>query len=141
MGTRSLTFIYDGLGETVNGAVACMYRHMDGYPSGHGKELAEFLLPFKIVNGLGADEGPVANGTGCLAAQIVAHFKDGPGGIYLKSVRSTDCWQDYEYHIFVDGGAVFVRVKQNNGGGKRKKEIFFGNREEFLAFCSKKDQS
>ena len=140
MSTRSLTFVYDGLGETVNSAAVCMYRQRDGYPSGHGKILAEFLLPFKIGIGLGIDATEqLANGAGCLAAQIVARFKQHPGGIYLKPVRSTDCWQDYEYHIFVGGETVFIRVKQNNGGGKRKKEIFFGNREDFLAFCSKEN--
>ena len=72
MGTRSLTFV------TENEAmpILCMYRQMDGYPSGHGADLAEFLAPIKMVNGLGSDAESVANGTGCLAAQIVAHFKD-----------------------------------------------------------------
>ena len=139
MGTRSLTFVYDGDTEKVGSTVLCMYRHMDGYPSGHGKDLAEFILPFKIVNGLGGDGTHIANGVGCFAAQIVAHFKEGPGGIYLKPARSTDCWQDYEYHVFVDDDDVHIRVKQNNGGGSRKKEIFFGNREKFLAFCTKEN--
>jgi len=37
MGTRSLTYVYDNKEPLV-----CMYRQFDGYPSGHGKELAEF---------------------------------------------------------------------------------------------------
>ena len=41
MGTRSLTFVYEGEKPIVN-----MYRQFDGYPSGHGAELAEFLNSF-----------------------------------------------------------------------------------------------
>jgi hypothetical protein len=38
MGTRSLTFVYDGDEPMIN-----MYRQFDGYPSGHGSELADFF--------------------------------------------------------------------------------------------------
>ena len=50
MGTRSLTYVYDN--DDV--PVVCMYRQFDGYPTGHGSELAHFLVPFKIVNGISA---------------------------------------------------------------------------------------
>ena len=95
MGTRSLTFVYDEDGRTI----ISMYRQYDGYPSGHGKDLAEFLEPITMVNGIGMTEAVIANGPGCLAAQLVAHFKDGPGGIYLEPTTAVDCGQDYEYHI------------------------------------------
>ena len=39
MGTRSLTFVYDEDGRKIIN----MYRQYDGYPSGHGKDLAESL--------------------------------------------------------------------------------------------------
>jgi hypothetical protein len=32
-----------------------MYRQFDGYPSGHGQELAEFLLSGEMVNGIKID--------------------------------------------------------------------------------------
>jgi hypothetical protein len=51
---------------------------MDGYPDGHGQELADFLDGFKIVNGISTEDRDfpkVANGMGCLAAQVIAHFK------------------------------------------------------------------
>lgn len=47
MGTRSLTFMSDECGDVL----VCMYRQFDGYMSGHGVELAEFLAGFPIVNG------------------------------------------------------------------------------------------
>ena len=100
MGTRSLTFVYEGEKPVIN-----MYRQFDGYPSGHGTELAEFLRPIKVINGIGGDQnklGRFANGMGCLAAQMIAHFKDSVGGFYIHPVTDTDCWQDYEYHVYED---------------------------------------
>lgn len=74
MGTRCLTVFMDAEEEICN-----MYRQMDGYPDGHGQELADFLSGFKVCNGINmADERVVlklANGMGCLAAQTVAFFK------------------------------------------------------------------
>ena len=60
-----------------------IYNHYDGYPSGLGVTLANYLQDFKVVNGLGNDQELVANGMGCLAAQTVKYLKDGPGNIYL----------------------------------------------------------
>jgi hypothetical protein len=72
MGTRSLTRINIANGDRIIN----LYRQFDGYPSGHGKELFEFLNGFEIVNGYSGNEGPkAANGAGCLAAQLVTHFK------------------------------------------------------------------
>lgn len=72
MGTRSLTRIIDSNGD----CIINMYRQFDGYPSGHGRDLFDFLDGFNIVNGYNGQEGPkAANGAGCLAAQLVTHFK------------------------------------------------------------------
>lgn len=123
MGTRSLTFVYDR-----NEPVICLYRQYDGYPSGHGAELAEFLSGFEIVNGFGQKRDKLANGMGCLSAQIVAHFKDGVGQFYLHAPRvGRDDGQDYEYHIHADR---IVVLNYNN------KEIFNGNWADFEKFCS-----
>lgn len=127
MGTRSLTFIYD---ESKNKArpLACMYRQYDGYPSGHGKELSDFLTPITLVNGFSVDAevGGVANGMGCLAAQMIAHFKTDVGNIYLtRPVLNQDSWQEYEYHVFPDKIVV-----------KRPKDVIFeGTWNEFSEFC------
>ena len=126
MGTRSLTYVYGGDRETK--PLVCMYRQYDGYPSGHGQELIDFLKPIKLVNGLGPEKKQkIANGMGCLAAQLIAHFKDGPGQFYLYEPElNQDAWQDYEYHIFENG----IDVKDSYG-----KTIFSGNNKEFCGFC------
>jgi hypothetical protein len=89
MGTRSLTFIKDNGGEHL----ATVYRQFDGYPSGHGKDIAA-LADRKIVNGISAGfhESTHANGFGELAAKIICALKsDKPeGGIYIASVRDPE---------------------------------------------------
>lgn len=110
MGTRSLTVFTD---ET-QGELAVMYRQFDGNPSGHGKELCEFLSNMTIVNGYsgGMAAGTHANGMGCLAAQVVAHFKNkaGLGGIYLYPAGTRDVDEEYIYFVSNSNGRPWVQV-------------------------------
>jgi hypothetical protein len=123
MGTRSLTFVYEE-----NKPIMNMYRQFDGYPSGHGQELADFLLSGDLVNGYSDTKTVQFNGMGCLAAQMIVNFKKSVGGFYIYPVDSTDCWQDYEYHVYEDT----VVVKDPN------EVIFDGSWDEFKAFCCEK---
>lgn len=128
MGTRCLTFVENGLGEKL----VCIYRQFDGYPSGHGAELAEFLSNMTIVNGYNLQEKrKIANGAGCLAAQLLAKLKHGVGGIYIHPITSTDSWHDYEYYIraCVDRG---IQVKVKDSGGN---VLFAGDTEQFASYC------
>ena len=100
MGTRSLTYIKSEYNTDDN--IICMYRQYDGYPEGHGLDLSAFLNNFRVVNGLGVNiPKKTANGMGCLAAQLVAELKDGPGNIYLYPTDSKDCGEEYIYEIFM----------------------------------------
>ena len=65
-----------------------IYNHYDGYPSGLGVTLADYLQDFIVVNGLGSGQGQVANGIGCLAAQVIKHIKEGPGNCLLYTSPS-----------------------------------------------------
>ena len=98
MGTRALTFVYDA----DNQPFLNLYRQYDGYIEGHGAELAEFLAGKTLVNGYGRESTELANGMGCLAASLVAHFKETVGGFYIHPVTATQCGQDYEYHVYED---------------------------------------
>ena len=139
MGTRSLTFVYDGKEPMIN-----MYSQFDGYPSHHGSKLAEFLNSFDaIVNGIRVgDNRKIANGMGCLAAQLVHNFKGSVGGeesiamkgrspnlagqFYLYPVTAKDCGQEYEYHVYENKVVV-----------KNPTEVIFsGTWREFNEFCS-----
>ncbi len=141
MGTRSLTFVYDGDEAIIN-----MYRQYDGYPSGHGAELANFLGQFTIVNGIRVGESrKVANGMGCLAAQMVSHFKgDEAGQFYLYPASAKDCGQDYEYHVYTGQRGLCVRITDRGRNmfgltmSDKNDAIFDGTVEEFTDFCTEK---
>lgn len=108
MGTRSLTtFIEKWKDEKTNKVkqtkIVTMYRQYDGYPEGHGLELATFLTRGKMVNGIPyGEDGIFFNGMGCLAAQCVADFKQGAGGIYLHRGGTINCWEQYRYEVILD---------------------------------------
>ena len=106
---------------------AQIYKHYDGYPSGHPVELAKFLNGFSIVNGLGMDTNKIANRLGCLAAQYIAAFKMVPGDLYVENPDTehgdlnyiTYVWgtenKDIWISIFEDykhGGCIFVGKPQ-----------------------------
>ena len=118
--------------------IALMYRQFDGYPSGHPLETANWLASGKMVNGFGhINEGDlVFNGPGCLAAQLVAKYKDGCGGTYLEPVSARGkCWEDYLYDIVVNTatlGITFIAYENN----KRPKKIFEGLPEDFEKFVN-----
>ena len=140
MGTRSLTVVYDEQKRPILN----LYRQYDGYPSGHGAELAAFLGEFEaITNGIQVGETRrTANGMGCLAAQLVTHFKTGVGGIYIHSIESTECGQDYEYHVYLnEDRQVCVQVKDRgwNAFGLTLSEtnecLFDGPVTRFNNFC------
>lgn len=92
MGTRSLTVVVDAQWETSVwkrnkqielpeprikvSEIMVMYRHYDGYPKGHGQEVADFLLGGQVTNGISLGRQlRTFNGMNCLAAQVVAAFK------------------------------------------------------------------
>lgn len=102
MGTRCLTAVVDSRGNEI----LTMYRQMDGYPDGHGNELKEAFGNIKMVNGLTGDSN-VANGAGCLAAQIVAHFKTEPGSFYIEKPGARDRGEEYLYMLTVPSAEGF----------------------------------
>jgi len=135
MGTRSLTYVYenykDEQGNKVEKPIICLYRQYDGYPTGHGAELADYLTGMYVVNGLGIQDQDkkIANGMGCLAAQLVANFKTEAGQFYLHVPElNRDDWQEYEYHIQQDKILVY----------SYDKIIFEGTWPEYFAWILEK---
>ena len=104
MGTRSNTVIYDDDVQILN-----LYRQHDGYLSGHGAELLAFLEPMTIVNGFTMGATNIANGAGCLAAQMVAHFKVRVGGIYIQPPMG-ELENDYTYDVVVKDDVILLTV-------------------------------
>jgi len=152
MGTRSLTRVIETWNDEKTSklkkqTLVCMYRQYDGYPSGMGSDLAEFLNSGKIVNGISlAETERVFNGMGCLAAQMVAHFKDGAGGYYLYPTNVGKVWQEYEYEIIQHEGEELklkvIEVGYINDKGKYckgKKTLYFGSPKGFESWLSVKE--
>ena len=151
MGTRSLTRVFEThkdekKNKQVKVQLVNMYRQYDGYPEGHGTELADFLKGGKVVNGIGYDEKNIVfNGAGCLAAQMIAHFKNGAGGFYIESITAKNCGQEYEYEVIVDWDTMEVTMKcievgyiDSKGKYKRgKRTLFEGNPVLFEQFVEK----
>ena len=126
MGTRCMTLVKD---EDGKGDVLCLYRQFDGYVEGHGKDLVSFLKGLTLVNGLGpercrAGEGEsyeVANGMGCLAAQIVAYFK---GNFYRKGKATVVpvygeelTWKKAREKVGITPGSFYVCARKGKAEG------------------------
>ena len=132
MVTRSTTRVVCGNVTLIN-----MYRQFDG----HGAELAAFLSTQRLTDGIpgrkSAGEGKVwSNGPGCLAAQLVAHFKKGPGGIYIAGPSN---WEEYNYTVEVGEYTNAIRVKVHLGGDPNT-PIFDGTLAEFTAYVADHDE-
>lgn len=144
MGTRSTYRVIeqykdDKTGKVKNQNICLMYLQYDGYPSGHPSETAEWLASGRVVNGISSNETQlVFNGAGCLAAQLVAKYKNGPGGCYLHPINHRGkCWEDYVYDIIVKEDNTIEFVCYENY--KRPKELFRGSPVDFVLQYSKQE--
>ena len=145
MGTRSTYRIIEEWSEgkkvkkTKQQELCLIYLQYDGYPTGHPLETAEWLSTGTVVNGLGMNEERlVFNGAGCLAAQLIAKMKDGPGGTYIHSLKSRgESWEDYLYDIIIKEDGSIEYVCYNND--ETKTELFRGTPQEFVKKYSKKE--
>lgn len=144
MGTRStyrvLEQYTDEKTQKVKDQELClMYLQYDGYPTGHPLETAEWLSKGRVVNGFSPNETIlIFNGAGCLAAQLVEKYKNGPGGCYLHPLKHRGkCWEDYLYDIIIkeDNSIEFVCYEND----KRPKELFRGSPENFVKKYQKED--
>lgn len=133
MGTRSLTIILDG-----NSEVCRIYRQYDGYPKGHGVELAEACAGRVMVNGF-SDKKKQANGMGCLAALIVSALKgDDAGGIYLHPTGGEiGEWVEYVYTLRLIGETIQLQCTTQTGPWPfnvqaKEKHVFTGTPAQWI---------
>ena len=133
MGTRSLTVFSDTWEDE---EIAVFYRQYDGYPEGHGIDLLNLLKDTYIVNGItNGEKRKIANGMDCLAAQIVAYFKDGPGNFYLHSAGTRDVGEEFIYTLYYDGSNLKIKVQDTYDDGH---DLFDGNIEEYDSWIKKR---
>lgn len=108
--------------------VCSFFRHCDGYPSGHGDDLAAWLKDKNLVNGMGADfmRGRDFNRAGSMAVHLMHHIDDvsgcevtptgnnAPDAEYIYSIR----FEDDTFYLQCDGygdESINVSVKEFNG--------------------------
>lgn len=150
MSTRSTTHIFEigEDGKTTPAAlkklkpILSIYRQCDGYPSGMGADIAEFVKNMTIVNGYGMDDkiGTHANGAGCFAAQFVARLKNTIGNIYISTA---DDRQEYDYFIYLQACEPWLKEKRESkiiirveSDGKK---LFQGDPKKLAAWVKKQD--
>jgi len=102
MGTRSLTIFKENDGTEI----AVLYRQMDGYPSGHGKDLLGFLKDRQIVNGFRDGDDGNSNGMSNLVVQCISYlfklFGEKVGNLYLHPAGTRDAGEDYTYTVYMN---------------------------------------
>lgn len=156
--TPCLTIIEDMNGEEI----AVLYRDRDGCPSDHGRELAEFLSGIRIVSELPEREDPadglvqvifepgerfmrngerIAEGMTCLAAQLVAFFKQEVGAVHLFPAGARVEDESYTYHVSGQpDGEVRIRLIENSPEGESE-ELFDGTAADLFAWLDDQEGS
>lgn len=133
MGTHALTIVetaWDRNEEPTE--IVRLYRQMDGYFSGHGEDLANFLAPRVITNGLSGNEN-ASNGPEELAAHLIHYLKEmyPSGNIYLHKAS----WGDKEEYVYtvtaLQSGEILVKAVRGYSDPELK---FKGTAEEFAEF-------
>ena len=111
MATRSTIKFYENYSEA---PIATVYQQFDGYISGVGYGLANFLASKTIINGISGErmEQGFANGMGCLAAQFIAQNKTKIGGLYLVKPDSSE---DYDYEVRYTENGFIIKVDDSEG--------------------------
>jgi hypothetical protein len=134
-------------GKPWESKLVLMYVQCDGYPEGHPIETMKWLDSGKVVDGITTATPEVAfNGAGCLAAQLVARFKEGIGGTYLYDQKHRGkCDEEYTYDIIVDSDTkeiTTVAYEIMGGWGNRKlrfKKLFSGTPSGFVEWFGKNE--
>lgn len=101
--------------------LAKLYNHYDSYPTGLGKKLAQFALSGELVNGLSSGGKLQFNGAGCFGTALIAHLKEGPGGLYLCPQNQLE---EYNYTIDIDGQHFKISCKGNENVGPLEPKKF-----------------
>lgn len=130
MSTRCITVFKDENGEEI----CILYRHSDGYPEGHGLELAEFLRGKKVRRD--TQNPKDFNGMAGLTAQTIANFAD-----------QYECgnWYVYAPHTYIADAEFIYTISSTNKqiniwvwDCRKNKDIFDGSPEAFLSEFSAK---
>jgi len=110
MSTRSITHIHES--HTEQETIVCsFYRHHDGYPEGHGKDLQEWLKGKRLINGISSDfvEGRDFNRAGTMAVALMSHIQS-ISGCEVIPTGDSNYGEEYTYHVYFRDGAFVVEA-------------------------------
>ena len=135
MGCHALTTIKDQEGHHL----VTIFRHWDGNPSHHGKQVAEFLVNRPIKSGQPPrhpENGypTMSNGMSDLAAQLIHHLKSDPhsevGNIHIINRDDAEDHPYIDYYYTIKGSVNDAEANIVASGGKGFQ--FAGSMSEFL---------
>ena len=122
-----------------------IYHHYDSYPDHLGVGIAKFLSDIRVVNGLGSHKGKVlANGMGCLAAQVLTYLKLGrhydlekdeiqSGNVYLDAPNEKRGDIEYCYYIWAtEDKGIWMSIFEGFGYPEDFKCTFVGKPEKLI---------
>ena len=127
-----------------------IYHHYDSYPDHLGIGLAKYLSDIRVVNGIGSHKGDrLANGMGCLAAQVLTHLKLGrhyelendikfqmaynAGNVYLDAPNEKHGDIEYCYYIWAtEGKDIWMSIFKGFGYPEDFKCTFVGKPEKLI---------
>ncbi len=114
MGTRSITHIHES-NKSDERIVCSFFRHSDGYPDGHGKDLAGWLDGKKLVNSIGEGfvEGRDFNRAGTMAVPLMQHIQT-LSGCEVISTGDTEYGEEWIYDIYFRDDVFVVMVTDCN---------------------------
>ena len=99
MGTRSLTHFVDSNKQTI----LTLYRHYDGYPSGHGKDLEHLIDKWWSQ----------CNGFEDFVAMCISELKTEPYNFYIYPPNSKNCGEEYTYTVSLPYGEKELKLTIN----------------------------
>lgn len=137
MSTRGTMVIKDNKGKVI----LSMYRQMDSYFYGHGREVVDFISKGKLVNGFSFDAkfGEVFNGMGDLASQLIAHLKrpkkdysyegkgerkiQSVGSIYITAPIKKGDKQEFNYELSCNKNDEIILMGEGYAHGDNDEEL------------------
>lgn len=112
MSTRSITHIHEMYELDAEQSIVCsFYRHSDGYPDGHGKDLSTWLNGKNLVNGIRYDfrKGIDFNRAGTMAVKLMEHIQN-EDRCEVIPTGSSNIWEEYTYHIYFEHGEFLIET-------------------------------
>ena len=113
MGTHCITNIHEMKSVKPDETIICsFFRHWDGMPEEHGRDLVDWLKGKILVNGIryGSNEEIEFNRAGTMAVKLMNHIQDISGAEVIPTNSQDNYCVDYIYDIYFRDNKFVVIV-------------------------------